>query len=58
MTGNKRNSTVNESVYPYRAWSLRVFNYSFSHDTYIVPWQIDDNKKNAGNSGESDLRNK
>jgi hypothetical protein len=58
MTGNKINSTVNESVYPHRTWSLRVFNYSFSHDSYIVPWQIDDNKQYPGNSDKADLRNK
>ena len=58
MTDNKRNSRDNESVYPYRAWSLRVFNYSFSHGTFIVPWQIDDDKQQAEYSGKSDLRNK
>ncbi len=58
MNGNKRNSKVNESVNPYRAWSLRVFNYSFSHGNFIVPWQIDDNKQQERHSEKDDLRNK
>jgi len=58
MTGNKRNSAVDESVYPYRTWSLRVFNYSFSHRNFIVPWQIDDNEQQEGNSEKSGLKSK
>jgi hypothetical protein len=53
MNDSKRNSTINESKYPYRTWSLRIFNYSFSHETFIVPWQISENK--TDHSNKSDL---
>ncbi|MDD4755000.1 MAG: hypothetical protein PHG29_02875 [Prolixibacteraceae bacterium] len=55
MTEIKRDSTINELTDHYKAWSLKVFNYSFSHETFIVPWQIDDNKQKSGSSEVSDL---
>jgi hypothetical protein len=58
MKDNKRDGAANESVHLYRTWSLKVFNYPFSHESFIVPWQINDNKYHAGHSEKDDPGNK
>ncbi len=39
----KTENSMSNSFHSDKAWSRRIFNYSFSPENFIVPWQNDEN---------------
>jgi hypothetical protein len=58
MAENKTNREINKSLGSYTTWYQRIFSYSFSNKTFIVPWQIYDSEYETEHTEENGLLNK